>query len=227
VRAVVNATPLPVTAKIRAGWDHKTINVEEVGAAVQEAGAAGMMIHARTRAQGFTGNADWSFVARLRAAVTLPVMGNGDVVDVAGVRRMLAETECDGVYIGRGAVGNPWIFADVNAAFAGGEPVTPEWTERRAVLLDHLEMLEWEKGTRVALNEIRTPLSGYLKGFRGASTLRKLLFETRTLADFRQILLEFEVPLDIEGLAYDAVRAASDSAITFDETCPSEAALAD
>ncbi|MHB8420525.1 MAG: tRNA dihydrouridine synthase DusB [Myxococcales bacterium] len=166
VRAVRTAG-LPVTAKIRAGWDRASVNAVEVALALQEAGAAAVAIHPRTRAQGYTGAADWRLIAAVKAALRIPVIGNGDVRTPADARRMRAETGCDAVMIGRAALGNPWIFRELS----GGEP--PSATERRDLVARHLrEQVALVGDERHAVRQFRKQLLWYAHGLRGASAFR-------------------------------------------------------
>ncbi len=167
VRLVREATGLPVTAKIRAGLDAKSINAVEVGRALEEAGAVAVALHPRTRAQGYSGQADWSLIRALKEALRVPVIGNGDGLTVADARRMLAETGCDAVMIGRGALGNPWLFRELE----GGPPPTRE--ERRDLVLAHFEShLAFCADERRAVHQFRKHLGWYCRGLVGAAAFR-------------------------------------------------------
>ncbi len=162
------ATGLPVSAKIRAGWDAHSLNFVESGLALEEAGVAFLALHPRTRAQGYAGRADWSRIAALKAALKrTPVIGNGDVVTPADARRMQAETGCDAVMIGRGALGNPWIFRQLT----GGPPPTPE--ERTALVLRHFDAHRAFVGADLpAVREFRRHWGWYSHGLSGSSAFR-------------------------------------------------------
>ncbi|MHB1845374.1 MAG: tRNA dihydrouridine synthase DusB [Deltaproteobacteria bacterium] len=167
VRAVGTAG-LPVTVKIRAGWDASRVNAVEVALGLEGAGAAWVAIHARTRAQGYSGRADWSLIGKVKAALRIPVIGNGDVVRPLDARRMMAETGCDAVMIGRGALGNPWIFREL----CGGPAPTPE--ERLALVLRHFDAhLAFVGDLGAGVRQFRKQLLWYAHGLRGASAFRQ------------------------------------------------------
>ena len=168
VRAVGTAG-LPVTVKIRSGWDAARINAPEVAQALEAAGAAAIALHARTRAQGYSGVADWGLIARVKTAVRIPVIGNGDVRSVADARRLIAETGCDAVMIGRGALGNPWIFRELGGGAA------PSAEERLALIARHFrEQLAFVGDALHGVRQFRKHLLWYARGLRGASAFRSL-----------------------------------------------------
>jgi nifR3 family TIM-barrel protein len=167
VSAIAARTGLPVTAKIRAGWDAGTVNALEVAHALEDAGAAAVALHPRTRAQGYTGCADWSLIARARERVRCVLIGNGDVRTPADAVRMMRETGCNAVMIGRAALGNPWIFRELT----GGPP--PTVGERRALVLRHYDWhLELSADPRGGVRSFRRLLTWYAHGLRGASAFR-------------------------------------------------------
>ncbi|MBQ2249208.1 MAG: tRNA dihydrouridine synthase DusB, partial [Clostridia bacterium] len=168
VRATVRAVSLPVTVKIRAGWDAESINAVEVAKRLEDAGAAMICVHGRTRAQMYAPSADWSIIRAVKEAVSIPVVGNGDVFSGEDALRMLRETGCDGVMIARGAQGNPWIFSEVAAALDGRPYTPPTKKERLAIALEHAEDIVREKGERIGLPESRKHMAWYLHGIRGA-----------------------------------------------------------
>ena len=168
VRAIRDATSLPVTAKIRSGWDAQHRNYVEMAAALEEAGCVGLAVHPRTRAQGYAGEADWSVIADLRRYVgAMTLIGNGDVKTPSDARRMLETTGCDLVMIGRGALGNPWIFRQLE----GGPP--PEADERCHVVLDHFRAhVAFVGDALAAVRSFRKHLAWYAHGLRGAAAFR-------------------------------------------------------
>jgi len=168
IRLCKEATGLPVSAKIRAGWDANRLNFVEMGLALQEAGVSMLALHPRTRAQGYSGRADWTRIAMLKEAVKhVPIVGNGDVVTPADAHRMIAETKCDAVMIGRGALGNPWIFRELN----GGPPATVE--ERLALVLRHLDSHVAFVGSPIhALRSFRRFFGWYSHGLSGGAAFR-------------------------------------------------------
>ena len=188
VRAVVAATPLPVSVKMRIGWDENSLCAVPFALAMEDAGACALTVHGRTRMQFYAGKADWSHIAAVKAAVRIPVWGNGDVFCADDARRMLEETGCDGVMIGRGAQGNPWIFAQILAARAGNPVIPPTSQERCAMALRHARMqCEW-KGEAVAMKEMRKHVAWYLHGLHGASKMREALQRVETYARLESLL---------------------------------------
>ena len=180
VRAAVPA-PIPVTVKHRAGWDDSSLNAAEFARALVDAGAAMITVHGRTRAQGFSGSARMEPIAAVRAALpaSIPVIGNGDVKDAAAYRRMKAETGCDGVMIGRGAMGNPWLFRTLVALEEGRpDPGPPSLAERRAVWRRHADLVGEHSPAKMRVHELRKTLAWYSRGLRGGSHLRQRTFTT-------------------------------------------------
>lgn len=165
VQACVKNTSKPVTVKIRAGWDSVHINAAEVASACESAGASAVAVHGRTREQYYSGKADWSVIAKVKKAVKIPVIGNGDVTSRKEGFRMMEETGCDLVMIGRGALGNPWIF---DASHEGA----PSSEELREVMLRHLSDTAELKGEHIAVLEMRKHVGWYLKGRPGAASFR-------------------------------------------------------
>lgn len=167
VRKIREATELPVTAKIRSGWDAKSINAVPFARALEQAGVCAIAVHARTRAQAYSGKADWSVIAAVKQAVKVPVIGNGDVKCRADGERMMAQTGCDAVMVGRAALSNPWIFRELT----GGPPPTSE--ERRALVRRHFdEHLALFDDAGSGVRSFRKPLLYYAHGLRGASHFR-------------------------------------------------------
>jgi tRNA-dihydrouridine synthase B len=183
VSAISRRTGLPVTAKIRAGWDAETLNFVEVARALADAGAVAIALHARTRAQGYSGQADWSLVRRLVEASPVPVIGNGDAFTAERARALLAETGCAAVMIGRGALGNPWIFRELTGGL--GRPTREErWALVERHLHDHLEFVGDE---RTGIRRFRPHLLWYSHGLAGAADFRRRV--TR-IDDLRELISE-------------------------------------
>lgn len=173
VSAVVKNSSKPVTAKIRAGWDENSINAVEVAHAISAAGASAITVHGRTREQYYSGKADWDIIARVKRAVDIPVIGNGDVTDSASAFRMMEETGCDFVMVGRGALGNPWIFKSLAAAWNNlPAPPPPTLEEKKQVMLRHFRDMLDLKGEYAAVREMRKHVGWYLKGVPGAAAFR-------------------------------------------------------
>ena len=173
VSAVVKNTSKPVTVKIRIGWDDNSINCVEVAHAISAAGASAISVHGRTREQFYSGKADWSKIAAVKRALDIPVAGNGEVVDAKSAMAMMEQTGCDFVMIGRGALGNPWIFKEVLAAWRGEElPQPPTKEEKKLMMVRHLQDLADLKGEYAAVREMRKHVGWYLKGVHGAAAFR-------------------------------------------------------
>lgn len=175
-KAVVDSVPLPVTIKTRLGWDHGTIVIEDLARRLEDIGVAAITLHARTRCQMFKGDADWDWIARVKQAVSIPVIGNGDVTTPDDVVRMFEHTGCDAVMIGRGAIGNPWIFGRARSLLDHGfDPGPPSIEERIDSYLELVDANIAEKGERRAVIEMRKHLAGSLRGMPGISWLRNRL----------------------------------------------------
>ena len=163
VSAVVDAVSVPVTVKIRSGWDENHINAVEVAKAVEEAGASAIAIHARTRSQGYSGKADWNIIKAVKESVSIPVIGNGDVTSVEDFKRMLEYTGCDAVMIGRGCIGNPWLINDCVNAYNYKPLKEVSVKDKIDMIKRHLTMLIEDTNEKVAILEMRTHLMYYFK----------------------------------------------------------------
>ncbi len=190
VRAVVRATPLPVTVKIRAGWDKDTINASDIAKICEDAGASMLCVHARTREQLYEPGVDRTVIASVKSAVSIPVMGNGDIYSAADALSMMAETGCDGVMIARGAMGNPWLFAEIVAALDGRPYTPPTAAERFDVALAQVREMIAEKGARVGVAEAKKHLAWYCHGMAGAAAARGRIMQAATYGDLESILHE-------------------------------------
>ncbi len=192
VRATVGAVKLPVTVKIRAGWDANTVNAVEMAQRLEDAGAAMICVHGRTREQMYAGRADWSVIRAVKEAVSIPVVGNGDIFSAADARRMREETGCDGVMVARGAEGNPWIFSELLCDAEGRTYAPPTLEERLAVALEHAEGLMTQKGERVGIAEARKHMAWYLHGLRGAASARNEVMKANSLEELKMLFLRLE-----------------------------------
>ena len=200
-RAVVEgAAPTPVTAKIRSGWDRNSSDIEVTGEILERAGVAAVAIHARTRSERFEGKANWNDIARLARAVSIPVIGNGDVRTARDARRMLEETGCAGVLVGRGAVGNPWIFREARSLLETGiEIPRPARVEVIGLAIEHLRRSVARKGLPKGLLEMRKTLACYVRGFPHAAKVRPLLFRESDFDRLVALLEEYRSSLGDAG----------------------------
>ncbi len=201
VRAVRDAVKIPVTVKIRLGWDDAHRNAPEVARAAESGGADAVFVHGRTRTQFYAGTADYRGIGEVVRAVSLPVIGNGDVRDAEGGARLLRESGCAGIMVGRGAVGNPFLFRTL-AALLSGQPLPPPPTaaEKYAVAKRQLTLAAKEKGESVAVLEARKHLGEYLRGIRGGSAARAEIFRAESAGEMLRILAAaLSVPPDPDG----------------------------
>ena len=192
VKAVVNSVKVPVTVKIRSGWDSNSINAVEIAKICEKAGASAITVHGRTRAQGYSGKADWNIIKKVKENVNIPVIGNGDIKSPKDAKRMLDETHCDAIMIGRAALGNPWIIKRTIHYLETGE-LLPEPTknDKLKMIKKHLKYLLEIKPEKVALLEMRTEASYYLKGLPGAIPFKTKLFQTKSVKNFLQVIDEY------------------------------------
>lgn len=191
IKAVIDAVSLPVSVKMRLGWDDDHINVVEFAQMAESCGVAEITVHGRTRAQQYSGKSDWDSIARVKASVSVPVYGNGDVFTGEDGAALLAHTGCDGVAIGRGALGNPWIFAAVKAALANEDYVPPTWETRVETAMRHAAMMVAWKGETHALPEMRKHIAWYVNGMRGAARMRARVNGAKTYLELQHILQEY------------------------------------
>lgn len=201
VSAVVAAVSKPVTVKMRIGWDAEHIYVVDNAKAVEAAGGKAISVHGRTREQLYTGHADWSYIKQAKEAVSIPVIGNGDVSTPEDAKRMLEETGCDGVMIGRGALGNPWmLYRTVEYLKTGILLPEPEAAEKIRIAILHMDRLAALKGEHVAVKEMRKHLAWYLKGLKGGARVKDVIMEETRRDEMVRILEEFVASQDYESL---------------------------
>lgn len=192
IRYTVDASCKPVSVKIRKGWDEKSVNAVEFSKMAQENGASQIIIHGRTRESFYSGKADWEIIKRVKGAVDIPVIGNGDVFTPEDAKAMLEQTGCDGIMIGRGALGNPWIFREIKHFLKNGEKLPPPSLEERLeTMVSHFEMALDFHGERVGILEMRKHLGWYLKGLPHSSTVKRAIQESKNPGQIKDMLHDY------------------------------------
>ncbi len=191
VAAVRAAASLPVTVKIRKGFSRQDDRAVEVALACEAGGASAITVHGRTREQMYAPPADWDVIRRVKQAVSVPVIGNGDVTDAKSAAAMLEQTGCDGIMVGRGALGKPWVFSQINAYLSHGVLLPePKAAQRMTVLLHHAAAMMQNKGEKVAMLQIRKHAAWYMNGMRGAAAYRRQASQVTDMADLEQLCFE-------------------------------------
>ena len=197
VSAVVKAVSVPVTVKIRSGWDANSVNAVEVAKVIEEAGASAITVHGRTRAQGYSGNADWNIIKQVKEMVSIPVIGNGDVTSAEKAKEMLDFTGCDAVMIGRGVLGNPWLIKEcVSYLDSGIIPPKPSAREKIEMLKRHYQLLVDSTSEKQAILEIRTHALWYIKGMPKSAYIKNEICKTKNSKDLFKILNDYLGDLD-------------------------------
>ena len=190
MRAVTDASPVPVTAKIRKGWDED--NSLLCAKILEDNGASAVAVHGRTREEFYGGKADWGVITRIKQELKIPVIGNGDIFSAEDAIRMFEQTGCDGVMVARGAQGNPWLFKEINELIKTGEVKTaPQPQERLRVALEHISRLIEDKGESRGIKEARKHLAWYIKGLKGATQIRTEIFKISDFATMSRILTNY------------------------------------
>ncbi len=193
VSAVVNAVKVPVTVKIRSGWDNNSINAVEVAKICEEAGASAICVHARTRKQGYSGVVDLDIIKKVKESVSIPVIGNGDVKDIESAKKMLDYTKCDAIMIGRATLGNPWLIRKVKEYLDTGKKIErPTIDEKIDMCLKHINYLLEQKDEKVVVLEIRSHIIWYFKGEKNVASLKSKVFSCTKINDIILLLEEYK-----------------------------------
>ena len=189
VSAVVYAVDVPVTVKIRSGWDFNNINAVEVAKICEEAGASAITVHGRTRSQGYSGKVDLDIIKKVKEAVSIPVIGNGDVVDIESAKKMFEYTGCDAIMIGRGVLGNPWLIRELVSYFENGTILDkPTYEEKIEMCLKHLNYLLKIKNEKISVLEMRSHIAWYLKGMPNNILIKEEVFKATSVDEIKKIL---------------------------------------
>ncbi len=197
VKAVVDAVPIPVTVKIRTGWDSDNLTAVELAKRCENAGASMLTVHGRTRQQFYSGNADWNIIKEVKKSVKIPVIGNGDITDIESAKRMLEYTKCDAIMIGRGALGNPWLIKQLVEFTTNNKIIDkPTYKERIDMCFKHLDYLLELKNEKVSILEMRSHISWYIKGMPNAAYYKNQIFKATKKEKLQDILKNYLKELD-------------------------------
>lgn len=191
IKKTVKVSKKPLTIKIRMGWDHNSINGIEIGKIAEEEGISAITIHARTKDMFYSGEADWDYIREFKENISIPVIGNGDIFSPEDGINMLNQTKCDAIAIGRGAMGNPWIFKRILNKINGKEDTIPSNEEIINTCIKHLNLVCSIKGTRVGVREMRKHISWYLKGLKNSNEIRNLINKLVNKEDIERVLIEY------------------------------------
>lgn len=189
VSAVKDAVPVPITVKIRSGWDFNSINAVEVAKVCEKTGASAITVHPRTRSQLYSGKADLDIIKQVKEAVSIPIIGNGDITDIESAKHMLEYTKCDAIMIGRGVLGNPWLIKEIDTYLKQGIIIEkPTYQERIAMCYKHLDYLLAIKNERISILEMRSHIAWYIKGMPYHKEIQNKCFQAKTKEEIKEIL---------------------------------------
>lgn len=188
VSSVVNNVKVPVTVKMRSGWNHKSINACEIARICEESGASAITIHGRTKTDGYSGKVDLDIIKKVKESVSIPVIGNGDIKNGKDAKNMISYTKCDAVMVGRAALGNPWVFKNITNYFLNKDEYKPTLDDRVDMMKRHLDFLLEIKPERIAILEMRTNASYYLKGISGTKDIKEKIFKCQTKNEFIKVI---------------------------------------
>lgn len=187
---VVRAVDIPVSVKFRAGWDEHNKNAVSFAKAMESAGVSAICVHGRTKEQFYSGTADYTIIKQVKDAVSIPVIGNGDVIDGASAKRILQDTGCDSIMIGRGAQGNPFVFRSAKNVLAGIPDILPTLTERKNMIFRHIQLMQETKPEHVGVPEMRKHFAWYLKGLKNATKLKVRAFSAQSYQELKDLVAE-------------------------------------
>lgn len=191
LKKVVKVSTKPVTIKIRTGWDINNINGIEIAKIAEEEGVSAITVHGRTRDMFYSGKANWEYIGKIKNSVNIPVIGNGDIFEPIDAVNMMEYTGCDGVAIGRGAMGNPWIFKRINLLIEGKDDVKPSNIDRINMAIKHLNMVCDIKGEKIGIREMRKHIAWYLKGMRDSNKIKNIINSLESKQEIEKILLNY------------------------------------
>lgn len=196
LKEVIGVSKKPVTLKIRMGWDHNSINGIEIGKIAEEEGVSALTIHGRTRDMFYSGEADWDFIKKLKESIAIPVIGNGDIFEPIDAVKMMEYTNCDAVSIGRGSMGNPWIFKRIKLLLEGKNDIEPSYEEKISMIKKHLNMICHIKGEKIGVREMRKHIAWYLKGHRNSNVVKNLINTINNKDDMEKVLSNYLLELN-------------------------------